>query len=102
MSKFVEVLEAITGKSVIRTGGISVSHDSKTGIGELRRLAEEVRKWKWIDRKFLKRGKKLNMITTNDLDQDNKLYPDYLERRERRKKKDNKPQSFAQSKSNWR
>lgn len=52
---------------------------------ELFKLAREIIKWKWKDRKFLKRGKKLDMITTNDLDDDNKLYPDYLEKRSARK-----------------
>lgn len=95
-------LQRLTGKRVIRSRGVSVSHDGRTGIGELRELAEEIRKWKWKDRKFLKRGKKLNMITSNDLDQDNKLYPNFLERRAKRKKKEKESKSFSWSKYDWR
>lgn len=94
-------LERLTGKRVIRPR-MSVSHDGRTGISELRKLAEEIRKWKWKDRKFLKRGKKLEFITTNDLDQDNKLYPNFLERRKRRRKKGKDPEAAAWSKSDWR
>lgn len=83
MNKFIEVLEKMTGKKVIRPRA-SVSHDGKVGRGELRKLAGQIRKWKWEGMRFLKKGKKLDMVTTNDLDEEGKLKPDYLEKRAHR------------------
>jgi len=40
--------------------------------------------------KIGKPGKKLNVITTGDLDADGKLYPDYKERRAKRKAEEEK------------
>lgn len=59
-------------------------------------LIEEFIKDKWRGVIHIK-AKKLNSISTNDLDDQNKLYPDYKERRERRKKKGDESKSFAVS-----
>jgi len=52
---------------------------------ELFALARLTRAAFWTGIEFLKGNKKIDMITTNDLDDDNKLYPNYLERRKQRK-----------------
>lgn len=101
MSKFIEVLESITGKRVIRPR-MSVSHDDKIGKSELRRLADEMRKRKWHRVKRIKGGKRLTYLTTNDLNEQNELYPDYLQKREKRKKKEEKGDGPGWGKSDWR
>lgn len=52
---------------------------------ELFELARLTRKAFWTGIEFIKGTKKIDMITTDDLDDDLKLYPNYLERRKQRK-----------------
>ena len=86
MNKFIEILEAMTGKRVIRPKAY-VSHDGTENLGTLRRYADQLKRLKWHGVKRIKGTEKLNILTTNDLDENLKLRPDYLARRKKRKKK---------------
>jgi len=57
-------------------------------------LMEETVKAKWRKVRYIKTGRRLNWISTEDLDSNNKLFPDYKERRKRRKEKRNKSKAF--------
>lgn len=71
MNRFIEFLERATGKKFIKV----------TGNPDVRRF------FKIHDNiKIGKPGKKLNIITTNDLNADGKFYPNYLERRKKKRK----------------
>lgn len=99
MSKFVEVLESITSKKVIRPK-VSVFHDGTVGKGELSQLALHLKKSIWHGVKRIKSKDKLSFITTNDIDENGKLYPDYLEKRKRIKKKEENSPGWG--KKDWR
>jgi len=59
----------------------------------LLRLVERFLEEKWGRIRY-KKGKPLNCVTTNDLNAEGKLFPDYKERRKRRKEKRNKSKAF--------
>lgn len=72
------------------------------GKGRIRRrelfeLARLTREAFWTGIEFIKGTKKVDMITTDDLDDDLNLFPNYLERRRARnaKKKKKKGKSFG-------
>jgi len=46
--------------------------------------------------------RRLNILTTNDLDENRKLIPGYLKLRAKRKKKEEKSESFGWSRDDWR
>lgn len=57
-------------------------------------LLEEFIALKWGGVKHL-RGRKMKGVSTNDLDADGKLRPDFLEDRKLRKKEGDKPKSYG-------
>jgi len=56
-------------------------------------LIEGFLRSKWRKVRYIKAGKPLNWISTEDLDSEGNLFPDYKERRKRRKEKRQKEKS---------
>jgi hypothetical protein len=87
---FIDILERVTGKKVERHS-VSVIHDDKTPIEELRWFARFTR---FVTRRPIKLeppGPKIEILTTNDIDPDTgRVYPDYKERRAARKARESK------------
>lgn len=71
MNRFIDILGLVTGKKVIRVTGNPV-------VRRFFKIHDDI--------KIGKPGKKLNFITTDDLNVNGKLPVDYLERRKQRKK----------------
>ena len=86
--------------------GVKVIHPRTTIIrkkgfdqDDFEDLIYSLRKSRWAGINKIK-GRKIRFISTNDLNENNKLYPNFLERRKRRKQK--KSGAFKWSKSDWR
>lgn len=95
MSRFVKALEKATGKKVIITT-MSVTHDEREDVGILYRLAAIFKRSLRDGIKYKKAsGKKLRHVSTSDLDVNGKLRPDYLSRRDKSRKKRDRPKSFG-------
>jgi len=102
MNKFIEVLEVLTNKKVIKPK-MAVSYKDGEDPERLISLAEWLKRTIWQDVIHLKSTKKLDYRTTNDLDENNKLYPDYLKRRKKKNKaREEEGSTFSYSKHDWR
>lgn len=97
MKKFIEILKKL-GLKVTKVNP-NISHEKGYDQNDLKDLLYQLRKSKWAGVRKVK-GRKNLFVSTNDLGPDGRLYPDYLERRKKRKKK--KPEPFGWSEKNWR